>query len=171
MPGHRALLAAANARPTQHADNAAIRRYTEGMAKAIDPFKQLIWHATDRLYSPRTDITIDLDADPIGTIQGLITQPERFGTLRAVNGENRRQLINELVTLARAYVLNKRKLIDHNAWQPVLPLPPPPDITAPKTGTDLNRHPSLPYAQGNESPSHREAPMATATATSKPRKP
>jgi len=93
------------------------------MAKPIDPFKQLVWHATDRLYSPTTDITIDLDNDPLGTIQRLITEPEAFGRLQHLSPLQKQHWLNQLVTVARAYVLNKRKPKDHDGSQPVLPLP------------------------------------------------
>lgn len=93
--------------------------------KTPDAFAKLVWLATDRVYSPSTDLIIDLDADPTGTLQRLITEPQAFGTLRSLPDKQRMDYINQLITIARAYVVHKRKRIDHDQSQPTLDLPKP----------------------------------------------
>lgn len=80
------------------------------MSQAPCPFRSVLWQATDRLFLTPVDLTPDLDRDPQRTLYALSAEPESFGTIKpALDLKERQHRLAQLLTAARAYVVNKRK--------------------------------------------------------------
>lgn len=81
------------------------------MAKPQDPFRRLLWLASDRLFTESIDLAVDLDADPHGTLHRLSSTPQAFARLAPhLTDSERLERHQQLITAARAYIVHKRKL-------------------------------------------------------------
>ncbi|MCB1503382.1 MAG: hypothetical protein KDJ47_00245 [Hyphomicrobiaceae bacterium] len=81
------------------------------MAKPQDPFRRLLWLASDRLFTDPIDLAVDLDADPQGTLYRLSSNPQEFARLAPhLTDTDRLERHQQLITAARAYILQTRKL-------------------------------------------------------------
>lgn len=81
------------------------------MAKPQDPFRRLLWLASDRLFADPIDLSVDLDADPQGTLHRLSSNPQEFARLAPhLTDTDRLERHQQLITAARAYIVQTRKL-------------------------------------------------------------
>lgn len=94
------------------------------MAKSQDPFRTVLWQASDRLFVQPFDLAIDLDTDPQGTLYRLSTAPEAFAPIKpALTDADRLHRHQQLLTAAKAYIVAVRKLTADAVDQGELPLP------------------------------------------------
>lgn len=94
------------------------------MPRPHDPFRALLWQASDRFFVDPCDLCPDLDANPHDTLMRLSATPEDFGTIKPALTDTRRQrLRQQLVTAARTYIEHHRKSSADAVDQPDLPLP------------------------------------------------
>lgn len=93
------------------------------VAKPQDPFRLVLWHASDRLFAHATDLSPHLDADPQGTLQKLSVDPSAFGEIRsALTPAFYQVALQRVLTAARAYIVNTRKPVAEAVQQGELDL-------------------------------------------------